>query len=114
MVGVSYPNNYFSIGKVKGEGLKLFFQEFLDGLHGQLTSDIKVYIILFQNTLQGICLYFALVSRPQTINESNDFCNTVISACDIAATQAGNAALLNVSMDGFACEVQGNLIMIIH
>ena len=37
VVGGAYTNNYFPIDDVKGEGLKLSFQEYLDGLHGQLT-----------------------------------------------------------------------------
>ena len=42
VVGGAYPNNYLSINNVKGDGIKLFLQECLDVLHGQLASDIKV------------------------------------------------------------------------
>ena len=38
VIGGVHPNNYFSVNEVKGEGLKLFLQEFLDGLHGKLVS----------------------------------------------------------------------------
>ena len=68
VVGGAYTNHYFSIDEVKGEGLKIFLQECMDGLNGKLASYIKVCIISFQNNPQGMCLYFALVGLPQTIN----------------------------------------------
>ena len=61
-----------------------------------------------------MCPYLALVGCPQTINESNYFCTTVLKACDIVSTQSKNAVMLNVSRYGIACEVQGNLILIIQ
>ena len=61
-----------------------------------------------------MCPYFALVGRPQTINKSNNFCTTVLKAGDIAATQSRNTVLLNVSMDGVACKVQFNLVLILQ
>ena len=79
----------------------------------QLASEIKVCIISFHNTLQGMCPYFALIGFPQTINESNDFYTTVLKACYIYATQARNVVPLNVSTDVVAFEVHDNLILII-
>ena len=38
----------------------------------------------------------------------------VLKVCDITATQSLNAVLLNVSKYVVACEVQGNLILIIQ
>ena len=83
-------------------------------IHRTLTSEIKVCIILFQNTPQGMYLYFSLVGHPQTINESNYFFTTFLKACDIAATQSGNSVLFNVSTYGVAYEFKGNLILIIQ
>ena len=54
VVGGAYPNKYFPIKKVKGEGLRIFLQECLDGLHRKLASEIKVCIISFQNNPQGM------------------------------------------------------------
>ena len=38
MVRGAYCNNYLSTNEVKGEGIKLFLQDCLDGLHRQLSS----------------------------------------------------------------------------
>ena len=101
----AYPNHYLSINEVKGEGIKLFLQECLYGLHVQLVSEIKVCIISFQNTPQGMFPYFSLIDHHQTINESNDLYTTFLKEFDIASTQAGNMEPLNISTYGVACEI---------
>ena len=61
-----------------------------------------------------MCPYFVLTGHPQTLNESNDFGQRVLEACDAAAKKDGKAALLNVSTDGVSCEVQSNLLLTIR
>ena len=99
---------------MKGEGVELFFQEYLDGIHGKLASEIKVCIISLHNTPQGMCRTLPSLVTLKKINELNYLCTTVLKICDIVATQARNAVLLNVLTYGVACEVQGNLILIIQ
>ena len=61
-----------------------------------------------------MCLYFVLVRRPQTLNENNDLCATVLKACDISARQSRDAVILNVSTYGVLCEVECNLGIIVR
>ena len=77
----------------------------MDGIHGQLASEIKICIISFQNTPQEMFLNFALGIHHQTINESNDLYTTFLKEFDIASTQAGNMEPLNISTYGVACEI---------
>ena len=61
-----------------------------------------------------MCPYFVLVTRPQTLNENNYLCATVLKACDIAARQSLDEVLLNVSTYGVLCEIECNFGIIVR
>ena len=84
------------------------------GKLGKIADVIKVCILSFQRIPWGMCPYFVLVGRLQTLNENNDFCATVIKACDIAVRQSRDAVLLNVSTYGVSCEVECNFGIIVR
>ena len=115
VVGDAYPNHYFSFGVTataergtveRGEDIRCFLEEFLIGKHRKFSDDIKACIFSFQRIPRGMCLYFVIVGRPQTLNENNNFCATVMEACDISARQSRDAVMLNVSTDVVSCEVE--------
>ena len=84
--------------------------EYMGNLRQRLRFALSRYIILRKGC---DCTLPSLVTLKK-INELNDLCTTVLKICDIVATQARNAVLLNVLTYGVACEVQGNLILIIQ
>ena len=61
-----------------------------------------------------MCPYLVIVGQPQTLNEDNDLCVTVLEACDIAARQSRGAVMMNVPTDGVSCEVECNFGIIVR
>ena len=61
-----------------------------------------------------MCPYLVIVGQTQTLNEDNDFCVTVLEACDIATRQSRGAVLINVPTDGVSCEVECNFGIIVR
>ena len=123
VVGGAYLNCYFPFDMTataersiveRGEDIRWFLEEYLQGKYGKIADEIKVCILSFQRIPRGVCLYFVLVGRPQTLNENNDLCATVIKAYHIAAIQSRGAVLLNVATDGVSCEVGCNFGIIVQ
>ena len=84
----------------------------MQGKHRKIAEEIKVCILSFQRIPQGMCLYLVLVGRPQTLNENNNLCVTVLKACDIDARNSWDAVLLDVLIDGVSFEVEYNFSII--
>jgi hypothetical protein len=74
--------------------------------YGEPAAEIKVRVISFQDTLPGMCPYFTLVWRPQTVNENNDFGKIVMDAYVTACNVDGSSVVLNMTTDGVASKVQ--------
>ncbi len=74
-----------------------------------LAEEIKIAVVLFQDTPTGMCSYFTLVGLPQTVNKNNDFGKQVLEAYLDAADRVGNVAFMNQTTNGVSCEVQWNL-----
>ena len=81
------------------------------GKLGKIADVIKVCILSFQRIPWGMCPYFVLVGRLQTLNENNDFCATVIKACDIAVRQSRDAVLLNVWQHMVCCVMLSGILV---
>ena len=122
VVGGAYPNHYLPFdmkataerGTVeRGEDTRCFLEECLQGKHGNISDENRVWILSFHRILRGICPYFVLVGQPQPLNENTDFCATVLKECDIDTRKSRNAVLLNVSKDGVSCEVEYNFGIIV-
>ncbi len=109
VVGCAYPNHYICLPSADGDDLSKFLLDCVNGKKGELASEIKVCVISFQGTPQGISPYYTLVGRPQTINEQNSFGEDVVQACIRATTEDTDAVLLNTTTDGVSTEVQWNL-----
>ena len=86
-----------------GDQVKKYLQECVEGQHGGLAAEIKCAVVSFQVAPPGMCPYYTLAGLPQTINENNDWGNTVMEACEAAATEVGNFQLLNTTTDGVSC-----------
>jgi hypothetical protein len=71
---------------------------------------VKVVVISFQDTPQGISPYFVLSGFPQAINDSNEHTERVIKYCNQSAKSDGNISVLNTSTDGMPCEVAFNKV----
>ena len=85
-------------------------KEYNKGKHGPMATEVKVFVVSFQNTPKGIPPYLTLAGHSQTTNEQNPFALMVVEACEMAALKYGNAVLLNESTDDVACKLQFNKI----
>ena len=70
-------------------------------------------VVCFQETPPGMCPYFIISGRPQTVNENSDWAKNVVKACEDAAKEIGNTVCLNHSTDGVSCETKWNLEQIL-
>jgi len=79
VVGLAAPNHFLPIDiNMKSEEWKKYRKGCAEGKEGELAAEIKVCVLSFQNTPKGMCPYLAIAGNPQTLNEANDFGNTVV------------------------------------
>jgi hypothetical protein len=74
-----------------------------------LAKEIKIAVVLFQDTPTGKFPYFTLAGLPKTVNKSNVLGKKDLVACLDAANGVRNVAILNQTTNGVSCEVQWNL-----
>jgi hypothetical protein len=75
--------------------------------------EIKVCVISFQDTPPGMCPYFTLAGRPQTVNENIEFGKIVMDTCVTACNEDGSSVVLNMTTDGVASKVQWNICVMV-
>ena len=75
-----------------------------------MATEVKVFVVSFQNTPKGIPPYLTLAGHSQTTNEQNPFALMVVEACEMDAMKDVNAVLLNESTDDVVFRVQFNKI----
>ena len=109
IVGGQHPNDMLSIVDKSPEQVKELLKECNEGKYGDAAPEIKCVIVSFQDTPPGMSPYFTLTGYPQSVNKNSDFGTRVLNACDRAAKEDGNVAVLNQSTDGVSCDVDGNL-----
>ena len=85
--------------------------ECVEGKHGDITDEVKVALLSFQNTLSGMCPNFILEGNPKTINDSNEFFRVALYICEETANQDVNAVILNELTDVFSCKLEWNKTM---
>ena len=108
IVGGAAPNHFISVDGMNRKEVSKILRECQENKRGDYTTKVKIAVVSFQNTPPEISPYFVLCGRPQTINENSQFCLEVMTACEIATKQDGNAVLLNSCTDGVSCEVLSN------
>jgi hypothetical protein len=108
VVGGAHPNHFIPIppGSSAIEMGKLVKDCVNGNKYGEPDAKIKVCVISFWDTPPGMCPYFTLVGRPQTVNENNYFGKTVMDACVTACNEDGSSVVLNTTTDGVASKVQ--------
>ena len=99
------PNDFISVKYLTKEHIFERLKECNEGYHGPMATEVKFVVVLFQNRPTGMPQFFTLAGHPQTTNKQNQFSSMVVEACEIHATNDGNAILLNESTDGVSCEV---------
>ena len=95
------------------DDLVKFLAQCVGGKKGKLSEEVKMAVVCFQETPPGMCSYFTISGRPQTVNENSDWAKNVVKACEDAAKEIGNTVCLNHSTDGVSCETKWNLEQIL-
>ena len=80
IVGGASPHHFIDISGLSSDEIKLKLQSLIKGELGVLAKEIKICVISFQRTPNGISPYLILCGLPQTINKSNNYANDIIDA----------------------------------
>lgn len=70
IVGGAYPNHSLRII----DDMAAMLKDCVDGKkYGEPAAEVKVCVVSLQGTPTGMCPYFPLVGRPQSVNENSSF-----------------------------------------
>jgi hypothetical protein len=109
VIGGAYPHDWIAVGSSDTDNAEAVLKRCLEGEFGEAAAEVKIAVLSFQFTPDGIPPYLILVGQTQSINHSNSFATHVMSLCVRAAERDGNAVILNDSTDGVSCEVKANV-----
>jgi len=107
VLGGEHPNDIIPINGKSKEEVKAI----LDGTsrdYGEIpkATEIKVAVMSFQSSPDGVPVYEIVAARPQSNNESNDFVKDMEKAASAAMALTGvhGSSFLNTAVDGVSCE----------
>ncbi len=107
IIGGASPNHFVIVADQGIDEVRELLGRYANGENGfVLAKEIKIGVVLFQDTPTGMCPYFTLAGLPQTVHKNNDFGKQVLEACLDAADRVRNVAVLNQTTNGVPCEVQ--------
>ena len=85
IVGGAYPAHFIDVSdKTKDEVIEML-DNCIHRKHGAMAAEVKVAVLTFQRSPPGMCPYFVLAGRPQTVNETSGYGAEIIEVCKEAA-----------------------------
>ena len=103
VLGGEHPKHFIPFGGMSKDEVKAI----LDGksVHGDIpkASEVKVAIIIFQNSPPGVPKFETIAARPQSNNGSNDFITSVEGAVSTALVSSGipSSSFVNFAVEYF-------------
>ena len=107
VLGGEHPNDVIPIdGMSKEEVTAILDGKSMEYGDIEKCTEIKVAVMSFQSSPDGVAIYEIVAARPQSNNESNDFVKDMEAAASSAMISAGvhGSSFLNFAVDGVSCE----------